>query len=89
MQDELAVPLVLLEHLLVDMIRMPALQALRLTLRQGRPHRELGLGQVHAALVLVCHEYPLVVVGASRMKKAPVPASWDEALPVMQATRLR
>ena len=69
-QDELLVALVLLEHELVDMVLLPALQALGLALRQGGAHRELGLGQVHSLLVLVGHEYPLQVLGA--MKKAPV-----------------
>ena len=55
MQDELLVPLVLLQHLLVDLVLLPALQALRLALRQRRSHGELGLGQVHGLLILVCH----------------------------------
>ena len=63
-QHELLVALVLLEHELVDVVLLPALQALRLALRQGRPHGELGLGQVHGLLVLVCHEYPLLVMDA-------------------------
>ena len=63
-EHEFLVALVLLEHELVDMVLLPALQALRLALRQGRPHGELGLGQVHGLLVLVCHEYPLLVMGA-------------------------
>ena len=80
-QDELVVPLVLLQDRLVDLVLLPVAQALRLALGERRAHGELGLRQVHAAFVLVCHEYPLVdVMGASRMKKAPVPASWDEAL---------
>ena len=63
-QHELLVALVLLEHELVDVVLLPALQAIRLALRQGRPHGELGLGQVHGLLVLVCHEYPLLVMDA-------------------------
>ena len=66
-QDELLVALVLLEHELIHVVLLPALEALRLALRQGRPHGELGLGQVHGLLVLVCHEYPLLVVGANRV----------------------
>ena len=68
-QDELLVALVLLEHELVHVVLLPALETLRLALRQGRPHGELGLGQVHGLLVLVCHEYPSLLWAH---EKAPV-----------------
>ena len=65
-QDELGVSLILLEQHFVHVVLLPALQALRLSLRQGRPHGELGLGQVHGLLVLVTHEYPFPVLDAQK-----------------------
>lgn len=76
-QDELLVALVLLEHELVHVVLLPALETLRLALRQGRPHGELGLGQVHGLLVLVCHEYPSLLW--AHEKSARPSSSWDEA----------
>ena len=72
-QDELVVPLVLLEHLLIDLILLPAAQALGLALRQRGPHGELGFGQVHAALVLVGHEYPFRSSGRLPHEKSARP----------------
>ena len=54
-EHELLVPLVLLEQLTVDVVLVPVLEPLGLVLGEAGPHRELGLGQVHRLLVLVCH----------------------------------
>ena len=58
MQDEGLAVLVLLEHLLVDMLFLPFGQPLRLVLGQVRPHREVGLGEVHRLFVRVRHGFP-------------------------------
>lgn len=76
MQDKLVMPLVFLHELLVDMVVLPALQADRLGLGQTGAHGKRRLGQVHGLLVLVRHKYPFHLTDA---KKAPAPASWDEA----------
>ena len=57
-QDEGLAVLVFLEHALVDALFFPFRQALRLVLGQVRPHREVGLGQIHRFLVTVRHGVP-------------------------------
>lgn len=54
-QDELLVPLVLLEELLVELVLIPLREALGLVLGERRPHGKPRLGEVHRLLVLVCH----------------------------------
>ena len=49
-EEELA--LVFLEKLVVDILRLPALQHLRLPLGQARPHGETGLRQVDGLVVV-------------------------------------
>ena len=72
MEDELLVPLVLLEHELVDARVLPRREPLGLVLRQARSHRELGLGQVRGLLVLVCH-LAIPSPQTDAHKKTPVP----------------
>ena len=57
-QDELLMPLVLLERLLVDLVVLPVLKPYRLGLGEAGSHGESGLGQVHGLLVLVGHDIP-------------------------------
>lgn len=71
-QHELLVPLVLLEQLAVDVVLVPVLEPLGLVLGEAGAHRELGLGQVHRLLVLICHLVSFPFPGHPR-KGAPVP----------------
>ena len=48
--------LVLLENLLVDVLRLPLLESLRLALREVASHREIRLREIHGVLVRIRHE---------------------------------
>ena len=88
-QHEALVAGVLLEGELVDARLVPGRATLGLRLGQPCPHGELGLGQVHRVLVLVCHfKAPSRPRGPSvrTPKEAPVPPCWDKAPPVRLAS---
>ena len=81
-QDERLAVLVLLEHLLVDALFLPLGQPLRLVLGQVRPHREVGLGQVHRFLVTVRHGVPYLsfkhaLRGAAAEPPGPADSTFD------------
>lgn len=81
-QHELLVTLVLLQNLLVDLVVLPVLESLGLGLGKTGTHGKTGFGQIHRLLVLVCHGTPFMSwarTPVGHQKKAPVPASWDEA----------
>ena len=77
MQDKLVMPLVFLHELLVDMVVQPTLQAdrLRFLARLARMGNAV-LGKFMVFLYSFATSTPFHLTDT---KKAPVPASWDEA----------
>ena len=88
-QDELLVPLVLGDHLLVDVVLLPHGQALGLVLSQAGAHGKARARQVGGLLVLVLRhalllrdskgDRPLLNHFSSDTKKRARPSCWDEA----------
>ena len=54
-QGEAGLSLVLLQHFLVKMLLLPALEHFGLALGQAGAHRKIGFRQVQSGVIVLCH----------------------------------